>query len=223
MGIFSRLNTVIKSNLNALIDDAEDPEKMIGQTIIDMQSEMKRAKRELLTTLGAGKRLDKEADELQDEVEGWERKAVLALKQGDDDLAREALKRKAKVAKKVQATRARAAENTQRAQEMKDMLETLETKLEDLEARKTSLASQVRQARQEPSATAGGTSRFGGGAFGELERMVGKIDQLDAEVEVASVLDDGSADVEARFRALEREGGDTAVEDELASLKAKLD
>ena len=91
MGIFSRLNTVIKSNLNSLVDKAEDPEKLIGQTVIDMKAELKRAKRELVTTLGTSKRLDKEADELEEELGDWERKAVLALKTGDDDLAREAL------------------------------------------------------------------------------------------------------------------------------------
>ncbi len=88
MGIFSRMNTVIKSNLNALVDKAEDPEKLISQTVIDMKAEVKRAKRDLVTTLGVAKRLDKEAAEVAEEVKSWEKKAVLALKSGDDTLAR---------------------------------------------------------------------------------------------------------------------------------------
>lgn len=221
MGIFSRLNTVIKSNLNALVDKAEDPEKLIGQTIIDMKAEMKKAKRELVSTLGAAKRLDKEAKELDEEVARWEKKAILALKTGDDELARAALKQKARTKKKAQDARSRAAQQARQADEMKDTLEKVEQKVEDLEARQKSLASQVRKAREAPAGGAGG--KFGSDTFDELERMAGKIDQMDAEVEAHSILDDGEADLEAKFRDLEKEHGEDAVDDELAALKAQLD
>lgn len=225
MGIFSRLNTVIKSNLNALVDKAEDPEKLIGQTVIDMKAEMKRAKRELVSTLGTAKRLDKEAKDLEDEAKDWERKAVLALKTDDEELAREALRRKAKATRKAQEARSRADQQTATAESMKDTLEKLEKKIEDLEARKSSLASQVRKAREVPGETGVGGSRFGSETFDELERMSGRIDELDAEVEAHAVIDDGvdKADLDARFAKLERSTGDDAVEDELAALKSKLD
>lgn len=222
MGIFSRLNSVIKSNLNSLVDKAEDPEKLISQTVIDMKAEVKRAKRDLVSTLGTAKRLDKEAAEVSDEIESWERKAVLALKAGDDALAREALRQKQRTSRRLGEVRGRAAQQASLADEMKDALDRLEAKIDDLEARKTSLASQVRKARTAPAGSGG--SRYGSDSFDELERMAGRIDQLDAEVEVHSVLDDGPsrADLDARFRALERSSGDVAVDDELASLKAKL-
>lgn len=225
MGIFSRLNTVIKSNLNSLVDKAEDPEKLIGQTVIDMKAEVKRAKRELVSTLGASKRLSKEADEIELEVTSWEKKAVLALKSGDDDLAREALKRKAKSQQRLERVRGQAAQQASSADAMKDTLEKVEQKIDDLEARKSTLAGQVRRARDTPSVVAGGSSRFGSETFDELERMAGKIDQLDAEVEVHSLIDDSGerADLDARFAALGKSGADGAVEDELAALKAKLD
>lgn len=223
MGIFSRMNTVIKSNLNALVDKAEDPEKLIAQTVIDMKAELKRAKRDLVTTLGNAKRLDKESAEVAVEVESWEKKAVLAIKAGDDALAREALKQKQRAAKRHGEVKARAAQQVSMADEMKDALERIEAKIEDLEARKTALASQVRKAREAPGAVGG--SRYGSDSFDELERMAGRIDQLDAEVETHSILDDGpsKADLDARFRALERTTGDVAVDDELAALKASLD
>ncbi|MBX3249684.1 MAG: PspA/IM30 family protein [Myxococcales bacterium] len=222
MGIFSRLNSVIKSNLNSLVDKAEDPEKLISQTVIDMKAEVKRAKRDLVSTLGTAKRLDKEAADVAQEIESWERKAVLALKAGDDALAREALRQKQRVSRRLDELRGRAAQQATLADEMKDALERLEAKIDDLEARKVSLASQVRKARSTPGGSGG--SRYGSDSFDELERMAGRIDQLDAEVEVHSVLDDGPsrADLDARFRALERTSGDIAVDDELASLKSKL-
>lgn len=220
MGIFSRLNTVIKSNLNSLVDKAEDPEKLIGQTVIDMKQEVKRAKRELVSTMATSKRLDKEAEELRDEAESWEHKAVLALRQGDDELAREALRRKAKVKKKADEKRQQALQQASAAEEMKDTLDRIEGKIEELEARKSSFAAQVRRAR-EPGSTG---LASGGGAFAELDRMAGRIDELDAEVEVHSVLEDpGRANLDAKFAALERSTGETAVEDELSALKRKLD
>jgi len=226
MGIFSRMGTVLKSNLNALVDKAEDPEKLIGQTIIDMKSELKQAKRELVTTAATAKRLEKKALEHEEEASDWERKAVLALKSDDDELAREALRRKAKASKDAERIRTQAAQQKTASDAMKDTIDRVEDKISDLEARKSTLAGQVRRAREAPSVEAGGgsASRFGSETFDELERMAGKIDQLDAEVEVHDVLEDPKrADVDAKFRALEKEVGGSEVDDELAALKAKLD
>lgn len=222
MGIFGRLNQVIKSNLNSMLDGAEDPEKLISQTIIEMEAEVKRAKRELITTLGASKRIDKEKEETLAEVAVWEDRAVLALRNGDDALAREALKQKARLTKKAGEAAARANQNLVAADEMRDTLERVERQIEDLKARKATLAQQVRRARDVPGELAGG-GLGSSGTFGELERMSGRIAQLDAEVEAHSVLEDPERlEVDAKFRRLERTGGDGAIEDELEALKARL-
>jgi len=222
VGIFSRLNTVIKSNLNSLVDHAEDPDKLIGQTVEDMKAEVKRARRELVTTLGTAKRLDKKVDALEDEVEGWEEKAVLAVKSGDDELAREALRRKAKLKKEIETTRAQAAREASSADQMKDTLEKVEEKIEDLKARRGTLAAQVRKARETPDDVSQG--RYGSSSFDELERMSARIDQLDSEVEAGSVLDDPKrAEVDARFRKLEKTVDSGEVDDELAALKRRLE
>lgn len=221
MGIFGRLNQVIKSNLNSMLDTAEDPEKLISQTIIEMEAEVKRAKRELITTLGASKRIDKEKEETLAEVAVWEDRAVLALRNGDDALAREALKQKARLTKKASEASARAGQNLAAADEMRDTLERVERQIEDLKARKATLAQQVRRARDVPGDVVGGLGSSG--TFGELERMSGRIAQLDAEVEAHSVLEDPlRLEVDAKFRRLERTGGDGAIEDELEALKARL-
>jgi phage shock protein A len=225
MGIFSRLNHVIKSNLNALVDKAEDPEKLIGQTILDMEAELKKARRELVTTVATAKRLDKKAAELDDEVARWEEKAVLALRSGDEELAREALRRKARTTKEAENARRQAAQQASAGEAMKETIERVEQKIDDLKVRKGTLAAQVRRSREAPSeAPLAGTSRFGSSTFDELERMAGRIDQLDAEVEAQEVLEDPRrAEVDARLRKLERAGADDAVDDELAALKRKLE
>jgi phage shock protein A len=224
MGIFSRLNRVIKANLNALIDEAEDPDKLIGQTVADMKAALGRARRELIEAMGSARRLDKKEKELEAEAMDWERKAVLALEQDDENLAREALRRKARALKEAQSVRARAAEQATAADAMKAQLERIEAKLDDLKARQKTLAAQVRQARTRAT-TAGSPAgeRLGGGAFSDLESMADQIDQLDAEVEAHELLEDPKrAELDARFRALESEQGEEGIEDELAALKAKL-
>ncbi len=224
MGIFSRLNRVIKSNLNALMDQAEDPDKMIGQTVTDMKSALKRARKDLIEALGSAKRLDKKQRDLEQEAVDWEQKAILALEQDDDDLAREALRRKSRALKEANNVRAQSAAQATAADAMKAQLERIEDKLDDLKARQKALAAQVRRARAQPpdlELTSG--DRLGGGAFADLERMADQIDQLDAEVEAHEVLDDPKrAQMDERFRALESEEGEEDVDDELAALKAKL-
>lgn len=224
MGIFSRLNRVIKSNLNALVDQAEDPDKMIGQTVADMKSALQRARTELIEALGSAKRLEKKQSELEREAADWERKAVLALEREDEDLAREALRRKARASREARHVRERAAEQTTTADAMKEQLERIEKKLDDLKARQKTLAAQVRQARtQQLDVSRPAGDRLGGGAFSDLERMADQIDQLDAEVEAHHVLEDPKrTELDARFKALESEEGGDEVEDELAALKAKL-
>lgn len=224
MGIFSRLNRVIKSNLNALVDQAEDPDKMLGQTVSDMKAALQRARKELIAAMGSAKRLEKKENDLEQEADDWERKAILALERGDEDLAREALRRKARASREARNVRERAAEQATAADAMKAQLERIERKLDDLKARQKTLAAQIRRARsQQPDSAGGAGDRLGGGAFSDLERMADQIDQLDAEVEAHEVLEDPKrAELDARFRSLESEEGEDEVEDELAALKAKL-
>lgn len=221
MGIFSRFNRVLKSNLNSLMDKAEDPAKLIDQTVNEMESELKGAKKELVQTLGTAKRLEKKRIALEQEVARWEDKAVLALKAGDEPLAREALKFKQKAVRDADEAANQAASAEKAAFEMKDTLEEIDRKIDDLKARKGTLAAKVRRARQDPGAEA---ISGRGGAFGDLEKLSGRIDQLESEVEAHDVIDDPSErDIERRFRDLERGAGTTQLDDELEALKRRLE
>jgi len=221
MGIFDRFNRVLKSNLNSLVDHAEDPGKLLDQTVLDMESELKKAKRDLVTQLGTAKRLEKKAEEHAAEVRGWEDKAVLALRAGDEPLAREALKMKQKAKQTADNVQKQAEGAGMAARQLQTTLEQIEAKIEDLKARKTTLAVQVRRARETGTGAPGG--RFGSEALDGLDQLSGRIDQLEAEVEAADVLDDPDrARVEARFRELEKKHGGSVVDDELAALKQKL-
>src|SRR5512144_255958 len=93
MGIFSRLGTLIKSNINDLISKAEDPEKMLNQVLVDMKNQLVEAKKQVAVAIGDEKRLKKQLDDQVAQAREWERKAMLAVQSGDDNLAREALMR----------------------------------------------------------------------------------------------------------------------------------
>jgi len=219
MSIFDRFNRVLKSNLNSLVDSAEDPGKMLDQTVIEMGSELKKAKGDLVTQLGTSKRLEKKAIEAEEEVAGWENKAVLALRAGDEQLARDALKMKHKAKANADGLRSQAGAAGAAADKLQQSIEEAERRLEDLKSRKALLASQVRSARETPGS--GGLST---GALGGLDRLTGRIDQLEAEVEASAILDDPErAAVDAKFRDLERKTGGAVVEDDLAALKKRLE
>lgn len=221
MGILDRLGQTLKANINSLIDKAEDPQKLIAQTIEEFEDELKKARKEQVSALAEVKQLQRKAKDKIEEAGSWERKAMLALEHGDEELAREGLKRK----KQCETDALDFGENEkQRAayvEELKAQIEQFERKLVELKAKKSSLGSQVSRAR-----AAGGNTDVGGnsaGAVGRLREMQDKIDAMEAEVEAADIVDDPKkAALEERFRRLER--GDTKdhLDDELAALKARL-
>jgi phage shock protein A len=94
MGIFARLASLIKSNLNDLISKSEDPEKMLNQVVIDMRQQLDEAKKQVAVSIADEKRLAKQAEQEVANAAEWERRAMLAIKAGDDALAKEALMRK---------------------------------------------------------------------------------------------------------------------------------
>src|SRR5215217_3001305 len=93
MGLFDRLSTLLRSNINDLISSAEDPEKMLNQIIVDMRSQLVKAKQQVAAAIADEKRLRDQADAEFKQSEEWERRAMLAVNEGRDDLAKQALVR----------------------------------------------------------------------------------------------------------------------------------
>src|SRR2546427_4576953 len=93
MGIFDRLSTLIRSNINDLINRAENPEKMLNQLIVDMRSQLAKAKQQVAAAIADEKRLSAQVDTEKKSAEDWERRAVLAVQEGRDDPAKQALLR----------------------------------------------------------------------------------------------------------------------------------
>ena len=145
MGIFDRLTSLIRSNINDLISSAENPEKMLNQIIIDMRSQLAKAKQQVASAIADEKRLRDQADAEFKAADDWERKAMLAINEGRDDLAKQALLRKTE--HEEHATQLERTWETHRAEteKLKNSLRDLNDKIEEAKRKKNLLLARQRR------------------------------------------------------------------------------
>lgn len=221
MGVFSRLGTLLRSNINDLISRAEDPEKILNQLLLDMREQLVEAKKQVAVSIADEKRLRKQLDEEMTKTAEWERKAMMAVRAGRDDLAGEALNRKAQH-EQLAAEFAKQHEMQKRAaDQLRASLRQLTLKIEEAKRKKDLLIARKRRAEaqkriQETMAGFGDTS-----AFEAFDRMAQKIDRIEAEAEASAELAQQAADLDLdqRFRELESESGASQA---LLDLKRKM-
>ncbi len=223
MGIFSRLGTLLKSNLNDLISKAEDPQKMLNQIVTDMQNQLVEAKKQVAVSIADQKRLEKQRDEQGELAQEWERKAMLAVQHGDDGLATEALRRKAEHDKQLVEFTKQAELQKAAVEKLKEQLRSLNDKIEEAKRKKNILIA--RQKRAEAQKTIQDTMQgmSDAGAFDTFDRMAKQVDQLEAEAEASTELgNELTGDTLAqKFKALEA-GPGGGPDRALAELKAKM-
>ena len=231
MGIFDRMGKVIQSNLNSLLDRAEDDKKLVELNLDEMDGQIKAGHQEVVQAVAAEKQLRKKAEELLAEVDKWDKRAELALKSGDEALAREALKQKKRAQGEASSADKARAEQRDVALRMKEELERMKEKIGQLKLRKGAIVARAQQARSGAGAEQLGT-KGGSSAFDNFRRMEEKIEGREAEgaamAEVEEALGKGesAADLEAKFRDLDRQvggkGESSDVDDELAALKKRI-
>ena len=236
MGIFDRMGRVISSNFNSLIDRLDDPKKSVDHTIDEMHEQLRAARQEIVSAVAAEKQLRGKVDALDAEAKKWEDRAELALRRGDESLAREALTQKTRVVAERDRAEALRAEQRGAALEMKDELERMDQKGKEISARRSTIAAQVGQARAGGGPEALGRTAPGATPFDELRRMEAQIEGVEAAAQVQRELDQAlglrgpsglsQAEVEAKFRALEAEGSQQKasadVDSELETLKKRI-
>jgi phage shock protein A len=218
MGILERMSTLIKSNLNAAIDSMSDPGKEIEQLILDMEQQARRAREEVAAALGAEKRGQRRAEELEAEVAKWQERAEQAVRAGDDALARQALERKAEVAASAAQSRRTLDEQASYADQLTAALKQLDARIEEVKAKKGTLKAKARAQK--------GRGPLGSSAFDEFDRLAGKVDAVEAEAALDEELA-AQRHEDAQSRAAERKldelSKDHDIDDKLAALKAKLE
>ena len=239
MGVFDRMGRVISANFNALLDGAEDPKKSVELTLREMAEQIRAARQEVVRGVAAEKQLRNKVAELDVELGKWAKRAELAVKHDDDDLAREALLQKRRLTGERDRAEALRAEQRGAALEMKAELERMEQKVEELKARKGALIAKAEQAKAASEGNGLGSRPVGGKAFEEFRRMEDQIEGVEtafaAQREVEEALGTGRGpggmsrdEVEAKFRALEYGSADSEsparseVDDELQALKKRI-
>jgi phage shock protein A len=221
MGILDRVTTVIKSNLNYLINKAEDPEKMLDQILIEMRQQLVEAKREVAVAIADEKRLGTQLEAELEQVHEWERRAAMAVQKGEDDLAREALRRKADHEQIAIGYKKQWDAQKTSTDNLKNALRALSEKIEEAARKKNLLIARQKRAEAQKHIHEVMTGLSDTSAFESFDRMATRVEQLEAQanaaVEISQELTGDT--MEQRFRSLE---SSTDVEQELNALKAKV-
>ena len=223
MGIFSRLKTLISSNVNDVINKAENPEKMLNQLVIDMNEQLIESKKAVAMAIADEKKLERETASQLAQAQEWERKAMLAVKAGQEDLAKEALLRKQENDNNYVQYKQQWDAQKQSVEKLKESLRELQNKIEEAQRKKNLLIARAKRAEAQQKIQSTISSVTGNkSAFEAFDRMAAKVDTLEAEADAAKELEDFSshADINKRFAALEK--SDTSADIMLLELKEKM-
>jgi phage shock protein A len=223
MGIFSRLKTLVSSNVNDMISKAEKPEKMLNQLLIDMSEQLIESKKAVALAIADEKKLERELQNQESQSKEWERKAMLAVQTGKDDLAKEALLRKQEYANASMEYRKQWEAQKASVDSLKESLRGLQNKIEEAQRKKNLLIARAKRAEAQQKIQSTISSVSGNRtAFDAFDRMAAKVDQMEAQADAAKELDDftSNSSLEKRFEELEK--SDTSADMMLLELKEKM-
>ncbi|HWP29669.1 MAG TPA: PspA/IM30 family protein [Chloroflexota bacterium] len=217
MGILDRVGTLIRANINDLLDRAEDPEKMIKQLLQDMENQLIQVKTQVAAAIADEQRLKERWQQNEQLAQEWQRKAELAVQKGQDDLAKEALRRRNTYQQTALGFKEQYEEQARQVEQLKDALEKLEAKIEEARTKKDLLIARSRRAAAERQIHETLAGIDTAGAMSGFERMEEKVRAQEARAKALAGLDQDT--LEERFKQLEEED---EIEGQLRELKAKL-
>jgi len=219
MGIFSRVSRVFKANVNAALDSAEDPEKMLNQITTEMQEQLVTIRQQVATSIALEKRLQKDCANEQEQADTWEEKATLALQKGKEDLAKEALVRRNEHGGVAEDYKAQWEKQKASVEGLKENLRGLERKIEEARRKKDLLIARQKRAKAQKLIHETMAGMKENSAFESFERMEQKVADSEARADATAEMADMNQDpLEKEFADL----GKGNVDDDLAALKAKL-
>ena len=221
MGILSRMKTIFKSEVNASLDKAEDTEKMLNQTVLDMQEQLQKAKQQVAIAIADEKRLERSYLENQQLTDQWMDKAKLAVQKGSDELAKAALERKVEYENLAAEYKKQWVAQKDAVEKLKVSLRDLERKVEEAKRQKDLLIARNKRAiaqKQIHQTMAGMATNAG--VFNTFDRMKRKVDDQEARAAAAQEIaeETGDTKLEKQFAEL----GKSNIDDELAKLKTQV-
>ncbi len=217
MGIFSRATEIVNSNINALLDKAEDPEKMVRLIIQEMEETLVEVRTTSARAIADRKTLARRQGSVERDAAEWQRKAELAIRKGRDDLARGALAERAKAEAAAEALATESAALDETLAKLNDDMETLQSKLKDAKARQNAIVMRGKAARSRLDIRRQLSDHSVDDAILRFEQYESRIDDLEGEVES---YDMGQKTLAAEIDALE---GDEEVDAELRRLKERVE
>ncbi len=217
MGLFDRIMRVIRANLNSLISQAEDPEKILEQAVLDMQEELIQLRQAVAQAIATQKRTERQCSQAQTTADEWYRRAQLALGKGDEVLAREALTRRKSYQETAEVMKTQIEQQSVIVTQLKQNMMKLESKISEAKTKKDLYIARARSAKasQQINDMLGKVGT--GSALQAFERMEEKVLQMEAQAEAVAEL--GMDDLEKRIAAL---GDADEVEAELAAMKNQM-
>jgi len=217
MGLLDRLSRLLRANLNAFVSDAEDPIKILDQSVADMQEDLVKLRQAVAIAIASQKRLENQANQAKEQIQNWFSRAELALKKGEEDLAREALSRKKTFQETFESLTTQFQSQNGQVEKLKKSLLLLERKIAEARTKKDMLKARAQAAKAQQKIQSAVGDLGGKSAMAAFERMEDKVEALEASGQAALEL--AGEDLESKFAALE--GGDD-IEKELEKLRSQL-
>ncbi|MBU2976614.1 phage shock protein PspA [Alteromonas sp. C1M14] len=220
MGMFSRMSDIVQSNINAMLDKAEDPEKVIRLIIQEMEETLVEMRSEAAKYLAEDKHLERQQHKFQTMMDGWQAKAELALDKGKEELARGALVQKNSFASQLSDIETQKAQVSEMLDKVQSDTGRLREKLAEARLKQKQLVSRKHNAHIRLKAREVTHSDHAAHAMARFESYEQRVEYLEAQVDAYDMTqgEGHSHSLEAQFKALET---DDAIEQELAALKKK--
>lgn len=223
MGLIQRISDLLKSNINALVDKAEDPEKLLNHAIEDMQRQLAEAKSRVAVAIADEKRLEKQLETTQGKGADWEKKAMSAIKAGRDDLAMEALAKKKEHDASALQFEQQLEGQKGAVEELKKALTQLSLKIDETKRKRSLLVARVKRAEAQKHIAETMSITSDRSALDKVSRMEEKVDKIEAEAEAQweiAALSSGSHDRDLEEQIKQLEAHD--VDDDLLALKDRM-
>jgi phage shock protein A len=224
MNIFDRIAMLFRSNVNAVISEFEQPEKMLNQIILDMRSQLVKAKQQVAAAIADEKRLHDQTKQELKEAEDWERRAMLAVQQNQDELAKQALIRRSEHMSRGDQLNLTWQAHKQETDRLKESLRGLNDNIEEANRKKNLLLAKQRRADAQKRINETMSHISEKSAFEAFARMEEKIDANERKIRASAEIDEEfSGDKLAKdFKRLEAAGGNQSAEMLLIQLKQRM-
>lgn len=216
MGIFSRLSDIVNSNINAMLDKAEDPERMIRMVIQEMEETLVEVRSTTARIIADKKELTRRNKRLEKQAEDWESKAELAINKGREDLAKAALLEKTAVNDMIALVHEDVEKLDSALDQLSLEIEQLQSKLNEARARQKAILMRHDATSSRRTVNAKLYDGSVEKAINKFEHYERKIERMESEIEAYEM---SGKNIEAEFAALEKEG---KIDEELENLKARL-